>query len=97
MNDYELEITGGGRAGEVSYKEKEQAGALGFWWEFSMDGVIISIPSDAKWNDYCERENVEWAKNRKPEIVERIAAETRRQKASAAVIDIEDEWVNLRF
>lgn len=95
MNDYEVEITTSGRSGDVIYKE--QNNALSFWWEFSTKGVMISIPSDEKWKAFCERGNAAWAKERKSEIVNRIAAETKRQKASSSVIGIEDEWINLTF
>ena len=94
-NEYEIEITSGGRSGDIIYKE--QGDSLSFWWEFSTDGAMISIPSDKKWNAYCEGENAAWATNRKPEIVERMAAETHRQKASSARIEIEDEWIYLKF
>ena len=62
-----------------------------------MSGVIVSIPSDEKWNVYCESVNALWAQNRKPEIARRIGDEICRQKASAAKVEIEDEWINLLF
>lgn len=95
MNDYEVEIIDCGRSGDVIYKEQESS--MSFWWELSTVGAMISIPSDEMWNAFCERENASWAKDRKAEIVERMASETRRQKAASAVIDIEDEWIHLKF
>jgi hypothetical protein len=95
LDDYNVEITSEGRSGDVIYSE--QGNSLSFWWEFSTTGAFISIPSGENWNAFCERENALWAKDRKSEIVSRMAAETRRQKAGSAEIEIEDEWINLKF
>ncbi len=95
MKEYKVEITSEGRAGNVFYKETD--GKLTFWWEFSMNGASIRIPSDEKWNSFCKSENAQWATNRKVEIVRRIADETKLQRASTAKIKIENEWINLLF
>lgn len=95
MVEYEVEITSEGRSGNVLYKEQE--GCLNFWWEFSADGAFINIPSNENWDNFCERSNASWGKDRKLEIVQRVASETKRQKAPSAEIEIQDEWINLYF
>jgi hypothetical protein len=95
MDEYEVEITSVGRSGNVIYKE--HGGALRFWWEFSTTGAFVNIPSDKNWDNYCERENSAWGKGRKAVIIERVAAEIRRQKATTSRVEIQDEWINLYF
>ena len=93
MDQYEVEIASEGRSGDVIYKEQESH--LTFWREFSMRGAYINILLDKNRNSFCERSNAPWGKDRKAEIIERIAFETSRQQAPSA--EIEEEWINLYF
>ena len=92
---FEVEVTSEGRSGNVIYKEANNS--LSFWWEFSTKGAYINIPADEKWDDFCEHAGFQNGKGRKVKIVERIASETKRQKALSAEIVIEEEWINLYF
>jgi hypothetical protein len=93
--DYQVEIDSAGRSGNVYYKEAE--GTLTFWWEFTMDGAVISVPRPEVWDGFCESSNQGWAKGRRQQIVERIAEQTKRQKASSAKIEYQDDWIVFKF
>jgi hypothetical protein len=87
---YKVEIDQNGRGGTIRYIEDEQT--LSFGWEFSMDGADIFVPTPAQWDA-----NTRWASGRRQEILERVAAEVRDQKAKSASVSIEDNWISLRF
>jgi hypothetical protein len=93
--DYQVEIDSAGRAGNVYYTE--DGSPLTFWWEFTMVGAAISVPAAQDWDAYCDRTGAGWAKGRRQEILARIAAETRRQRAPSAKIAFEDEWIVFKF
>lgn len=96
--NYEVELEHG-REGKVFYREV--GGTLEFWWEFmSYDvgyGVGIQVPSSSQWDAYCEKHSAAWAKGRRQEILERVALEASKQKASSAQVVIGDEWIEFRF
>lgn len=93
--DYHVGFDSAGRAGNVYYTE--DGTTLTFWWEFTMDGAVINVPSAAHWDAYCEANSAGWAVGRRQEILERIAEETRERQASSAKVVFEDEWIVFKF
>ncbi len=92
---YQVTITQKGPGGWDIYTEGGRK--LAFEWQFSAEGVAISVPTPQGWDDYCEKNDAGWAKGRRQEILERIAQEVRRKKAKTAVISYEDDWIILSF
>lgn len=95
MQEYTVSITSSGRSGTVTYRE--EGVQLEFWWEFTMSGAVISLPTEAHWNAHCERADAPAAKDRKHEIAVRIAEETCRQQCASARIEYADEWITFLF
>ncbi len=87
---WEVKINTNGRAGSVEYVEDGQM--CRFYWEFGWGDVLasISVPAPEAWDT-----EVSWAKGRREEILDRVAAETVRQQAPSAFIQKEDHFINL--
>jgi hypothetical protein len=92
---YRVAIDQSGRGGRISYHENENV--LFFDWEFSLDGATVFVPSPDEWDARCQSDEASWAKGRRHEILERLAIEVRRQKASSSTISIEDHWIQFVF
>jgi hypothetical protein len=92
---YKVEIDQSGRGGTIRYIENEQT--LSFDWEFSMDGADVFVTTPELWDANCEGRNAGWAKGRRQEILERVAAEVRERRASSSQVTIEDNWIHFAF
>ena len=91
--DYQVKITHIGRSGWVNYLEGDKV--LSFGWDFSAIGVEIYVPSPEEWNKYCNEHKADWAKDRRTEILERVAQEVCRQKAKNAKVRINYDWIDI--
>ena len=80
----QVEISNGGRAGSVTYREGRHSVSLD--WEFALSPAlaIISGPSSRDWDRTCP-----WAAGRQAEILEHVASEVVRQKASGCGYEID--------
>lgn len=80
----QVEISNGGRAGSVTYREGGHSVSLD--WEFALSPAlaIISGPSSRNWDRRCP-----WAAGRQAEIFEHVASEVVRQKASGCGYEID--------
>ncbi|HYW74518.1 MAG TPA: hypothetical protein VE961_26070 [Pyrinomonadaceae bacterium] len=92
---YKVEINQTGRGGTIYYLENDQS--LSFDWEFSTDGADVFVTPPEQWDANCEGRNAAWAKGRRGEILERVAAEIRAQKAHSARVSIDDNWIHFTF
>ena len=79
-----VEITDGGRAGSITYREGLHT--LQFDWEFALSPalVIINGPTASEWERLGD-----WATGRQEEIFQHVAGEVIRQKASGHGADID--------
>ncbi len=93
--NYQVRIEDHGRAGNVEYIER--GSMLKFWWEFTMTGAAIWIPTAQEWANFCQEQRAVWAIDRRQEIVERIAEQVKEKRASSAKIKITDQWIELEF
>ena len=55
---YEV-VVAGGRGGNIVYCETR--GELKFWWEYVHDGVLVQVPSEAEWDQFCATQRASWA------------------------------------
>ena len=80
--DWEIRIIEKGRYGYIQYIEGNYV--LECYWEFGGGKTIaiINLPTPTEWTL-----KYRWGKNRRQEIVTRIAEETRRLRAPDAVIE----------
>ncbi len=87
---WEVRIITKGRYGAIEYVEDGQT--CQFYWEFGGGDAlaIITVPTPGAWDT-----EVPWAKGRREEILDRVAAETVRQRAPSAFIQREDQFINL--
>src|SRR4051794_11477498 len=72
-----VEISNGGRAGSVTYREGQRSISLD--WEFALSPAlaVISGPSSKDWERACP-----WGAGRQEQIFEHVASEVVRQKAA---------------
>ena len=90
-----VEIGQSGRGGTIIYFEA--AGSLAFDWEFATNGVDMFVATPEQWDANCRSRNASWAEGRRQEILERVAEEVCKQKATSAVVTIDDNWVHFAF
>jgi hypothetical protein len=85
-DEWSVEVIQTGRSGSIAYRES--AGLISFYWEFGGGDavVIISVGDSAVWSSRHP-----WAVGRRREILERVAHEVVRQKASTCRADIDSE------
>ena len=93
--NYKVEIDQTGRGGGIRYTEDEQA--LSLDWEFASDGVDVFVPTPEQWDAYWQNRDAAWAAGRRQEILERVAEEVRKQKATSSKVTIEDNWIHFGF
>ena len=93
--DTKIDIEQSGRGGTIIYSE--DAGSLSFDWEFATNGADMFVPNPQQWDANCRSRDAGWAQGRRQEILERVAEEVRRQKATSPVVTIEDNWVHFAF
>ena len=75
----------GGRGGYVLYAE-EGAGTLRFWREFMAFGVMVTVPTIAEWDGWCERGGDAWARGRRDEIIDRLVDGLLRDRARGCTV-----------
>ena len=92
---HKVEIEQSGRGGTIRYFEDNQE--LTFDWEFATNGAYIFVAPAEQWDINCCSRGAGWAAGRRQEILERLAEEVRVQKATSAVVSIEDNWIHLVF
>ena len=92
---FTVKIVDEGRSGSVTYSEG--AMALALWWEFTTDGAYVWAPAPEQWDGYWRSNGAPDAAGRRDEILARVAAETKRQRASSARISIGDDGISLKF
>ena len=92
---HKVEIIQTGRGGTINYTEQDTV--LSFDWEFATNGADMFVPAPAQWAAYCHSRSADWAANHREEILERVAAEVRKQKAASSNVTIEDNWVHFEF
>jgi len=87
-----VEISDGGRAGSITYREGLHT--IGFSWEFALSPAlaIINGPNAREWDRLGG-----WASGRQEEIFQHVAGEVIRQKAGGhtADIDLEDGTITI--
>jgi hypothetical protein len=93
--NYKVEIEQTGRGGTITYTE--DGGSLSFDWEFAIGGADVFVTTPELWDANCRGRNAAWAEGRRQEILERVAEEVRRQKATSATLSIEDQWIHFDF
>jgi hypothetical protein len=93
--NYKVEIEQTGRGGTITYTE--DGGSLLFDWEFAIGGADVFVTTPELWDANCRSRNAAWAEGRRQEILERVAEEVRRQKATSATLSIEDQWIHFDF
>jgi len=92
---HKVEIIQTGRGGTINYTEQDTV--LSFDWEFATNGADMFVPTPEQWAAYCHGRGADWAANSREEILERVAAEVRQQKAASSIVTIEDSWVHFEF
>ena len=92
---HKVEIEQTGRGGTIIYTE--DSGSISFDWEFATDGVDVFVTPPEQWDANCASRGASWAQGRRQEILERVADEVRRQKATSASVSLEDQWIHFAF
>ena len=87
---WEVRIITKGPYGDIEYVEDGQT--CRFYWEYGGGNTLasITVPTPDAWDT-----EVPWAKGRREEILDRVAAETVRQQAPSAFIQRDDQFINL--
>ncbi len=93
--NYKVKITQSGRGGTIFYLENAQE--LPFGWEFAINGALLFVPSPPHWNNFCDRNDLPQARNRRDEILKRVCEEVIRQKTSGAEYEIEEDYISISF
>ena len=83
-----IKIVSTGPSGTIQYTEK--GGACEFYWEFGGGDTVATVwvPAEDKWDA-----KYPWASGRRKEIIEAVAAETRKKQAPKSSI----KWEVDRF
>jgi hypothetical protein len=92
---YEVDIVREGRGGSVYYRE--DSWTLPFNWDITVDGFEVYVPRPDKWDEFCRRNNAPQGRNRRQEILERVAEEVRRKRAKKAKVTIDDMSIIFSF
>jgi hypothetical protein len=89
---YEVDFEPHGRAGWMIYRAESE---LKFPWEVGGDkGLIVEIPSQDEWKDFCIKSNAEWALNERDKIITRLAKdEARKPFWWGGEYEIEEKWI----
>ena len=90
-----MKIVQSGSGGTIYYAENERK--LPFSWEFAVDGALVFVPLPPHWDNFCERNDLPQARNRRDEILKRVGEEIIRQKAAGAKYAIEDDYISISF
>jgi hypothetical protein len=93
--NYEVKFTTKGRGGWVYYIEDGKT--LPFDWDITTAGFDIYVPTSEEWTAFCDGHNALQAKDRREEILQRIAEEVRKQKAKTAKVSIDETGISFSF
>lgn len=66
---YEV-IVSGGRGSDVVYREAR--GELRFWWEYVHDGVLVQVPGEHEWDQFCAAQGAPWAAGQRGQVLARV-------------------------
>lgn len=92
---YRVVITDQGHAGTVEYVEGDLR--LPLWWEFTTGGAWVWAPSPVQWDAYWASSGAPQAAGRRDEILQRVARECVRQRATSVSFEVDEDGVSLRF
>jgi hypothetical protein len=93
--NYEVKVAREGRGGTVYYREGGQT--LPFYWDITVDGFEVYVPTPDEWDEFCRKNNADQCKNRRQEILERVAEEVRRKRAKSAVVTMDGMGIHYSF
>ena len=92
---YTIKFESQGPAGMVYYQERDST--LPFYWEGTTVGFDVYLPSSEKWAAFCDEHNAASAKDRREEIVGRLANKVARQEARGAKVSIDDTGITFSY
>jgi hypothetical protein len=91
----QVKLTSEGPFGWVYYSEEKET--LRFFWETTTVGFDISLPNSKEWIAFCKESNAPNAKERREEIVLRLAKEVARQEGRGAKVAIDDDGISFSY
>lgn len=84
-----------GRGGWITYVENGRS--LKFPMESGgLPGLTIFVPTKSRWNADCDNQQADWAKDRRQEILDRIARWVLMQRYPNGSFELTDQWIRLR-
>ena len=93
--NYQVKINDSGGGGTIRYSENDQE--LPFDWEFAMNGALLFVPAPQFWNNFCARNNLPQACDRRDEILKSVSEEVIRQKSPGGKYEIGDAFISISF
>ena len=84
-----------GPCGMVYYSE--QGFTLPFDWQRGTVGYDVYLPTSAEWAGFCDEHKAEVAKDRRDEIVRRLANEIAREEPRYAKVSIDDGGIAVSY
>ena len=90
-----VKFTSAGPAGYVYYSEDGET--LPFDWQRNTVGFDIYLPSSEEWNSFCDEHNAVRARNRRQEIVTRLAQEISRTEAKGSKVTIDGTGISFSY
>ncbi len=92
QTDYKVTLRHEGSAGWIEYSEGSRT--LLFPWERMDTGISIETPMLTDWLEFCDRQNCEWAVNRRELITNRIADWGQKQYTGGNV-EVADRFIHV--
>jgi hypothetical protein len=93
-DEYSIDLRQRGRGGWITYAEHGRS--LKFPVESGgLPGLTIFVPRESRWNADCERQQASWAKDRRQEILDRIARRTLMEHYPNGSFEVTDQWIRL--
>lgn len=92
---YTVKFTSEGPCGWVYYREDDEV--LPFFWQTTTVGFDIILASPAEWSAFCDEHKAVKAKQRRDEIVSRLAKEVKRKQAGRAKVSIDDTGISFSY
>ena len=89
---YQVEVNQKGRSGSIVYLENGKS--LSFWWEYIVDGVGVSIPTEEGWDAYCKKAGADWARGRRDEITQNVAQSVVKRYRHGS-FEFTEHWLNI--
>ncbi len=93
--EFEVKLESHGPAGYVYYSENGET--LKFDWQRGTKGFDVYLPTPDSWNAFCEKYGAFAAKNRRQEIVTRMAQRIKREHAWCARVMIDDTGITFSY